>query len=435
MAVSLHPMARRAAGALKSWEFPKKSGIRIREILNATQGDVFGASYLVTIPAKLTGRLRERKQFGTKEEAEDFAEKRLRGARQQGEDFFALTDEERRQVVACLPMLRERGITLSEAVRLAMKHLRPEAMTRTVGEIVAELKASKELRLQRGDLREYSFRDFRHRADRFAQAFAGQIASEVSAEEIKTWLLSLGHRSPRTTRNDIAVLGELFRYAAQKRYVSFSPLDNLSDEDRKVLTGNGSEEGEPAILTPEQAEELLKAALAHPELDLLAAVTLGLFCGLRTEEIKRLDWASVHLYDKHLVVTFGAKIAKKRRIRHVDIPANAVAWLSLIPNREAQVAPNAHTNDFQKRFQRLLKAAGFGAKDEKGIWRATWERNAMRHSFGSYHYALHGNPLETARLLGHKANDQVLFDHYRALATKPQGEAFFAIKPPEPRKS
>ncbi len=54
----------------------------------------------------------------------------------------------------------------------------------------------------------------------------------------------------------------------------------------------------------------------------------------------------------------------------------------------------------------------------------------MRHSFGSYHYALHGNPLETSRQLGHKASDQVLFDHYRALATKTQAEAYFAIKPP-----
>ena len=54
----------------------------------------------------------------------------------------------------------------------------------------------------------------------------------------------------------------------------------------------------------------------------------------------------------------------------------------------------------------------------------------MRHSFGSYHYALYGNPLETSRLLGHKASDQVLFDHYRALATKAQAETYFAIKPP-----
>lgn len=54
----------------------------------------------------------------------------------------------------------------------------------------------------------------------------------------------------------------------------------------------------------------------------------------------------------------------------------------------------------------------------------------MRHGFGTYHYAAHANPLDTARLLGHKASDQVLFYHNRALTTKAQGDAYFALMPP-----
>ena len=53
----------------------------------------------------------------------------------------------------------------------------------------------------------------------------------------------------------------------------------------------------------------------------------------------------------------------------------------------------------------------------------------MRHSFGSYWYALTGDSLRTASLLGHKSNDQVLFDHYRALTTKAEAEKYFAIIP------
>jgi hypothetical protein len=41
----------------------------------------------------------------------------------------------------------------------------------------------------------------------------------------------------------------------------------------------------------------------------------------------------------------------------------------------------------------------------------------------------HSNPIETSCLLGHKASDQVLFDHYRALATKAQVESYFALRP------
>jgi len=120
------------------------------------------------------------------------------------------------------------------------------------------------------------------------------------------------------------------------------------------------------------------------------------------------------------VVTVGAKIAKKRRIRHVDIPANGVLWLSVVAKSFGPVTPSQDRHSYQKRFKKLLALAKF----------ESWETNAMRHSFGSYHYALHGNPLETSRLLGHKSSDQVLFDHYRALATKAQAEAYFAIVPP-----
>ena len=66
MAALLQPMARNAdivrarPSALKSWEYPKKSGIRIREILNLHGGDAFGGSFQVIAPAKITGGLRDR---------------------------------------------------------------------------------------------------------------------------------------------------------------------------------------------------------------------------------------------------------------------------------------------------------------------------------------------------------------------------------------
>lgn len=411
-------MARSATTALSSWEYPKKSGIRIREFLNNNGGAAFGASYLVTVPAKLTGKLRERRQFKHREEAESWADVTLTGCRKQGEDFFSLSDDERREVAVALPMLREHGISLDEAIRFAVKHLRPEGRTKTVSDIVAELTASKKQRHLRGDLRERSYRDFRLRADRFSESFQDRVAAEVSGTEIKEWLVSLG-LGVRSNKNYLSVVGEVFKLATQRRYVAFSPLDELTDIDRKELCGRSDDAKEPGILTPSEAERLLTAALTHPELEMLGAVTLALFCGLRTEEIKRLDWDAVNLGESPAIVTIGSQVAKKRRIRHVEIPDIAAQWLTLVPSREGAVSSNQHFNDHQKRFKKLLKLAGF----------KNWEANAMRHSFGSYHYALHGNALETARLLGHKSSDQVLFDHYRALATKSEAEAFFNILP------
>src|SRR5581483_479019 len=94
------------------------------------------------------------------------------------------------------------------------------------------------------------------------------------------------------------------------------------------------------------------------------------------------------------------------------------------------VTRNAYITDYVKRFAKLTQLAGFGQKDESGEWVSSWDDNAMRHSFGSYSFALTGDSMKTAALMGHKANDQVLFDHYRALATKADGEAYFGILPP-----
>ena len=176
---------------------------------------------------------------------------------------------------------------------------------------------------------------------------------------------------------------------------------------------------------------MLESALAHSELDLLGPVVLGLFCGIRIEELKRLNWANIRDQDDRPFVTISAEMAKKKRIRNIDIPKVALKWLSLIKIREGVVERGKHHDDYRRRFNQLLQSGGFGHTDEKGKWVSDWETNAMRHSFGTYHYALHGNPLETSRQLGHKSNDQVLFDHYRALATKEQGEAFFSILPPK----
>ncbi len=412
-------MARKTSSTLGIWEYPKKSGISIRELLNLHAGDAFGASYLVTLPTKLTGKGLERKQFKDRAEAEAWADNSFSGFKQDGQSFFAASETERREFLASLPLIREHGITIGEAVRFAIKRMRSEGRTKTLRAVIEELTASKTQRFERGDLRESSHRDFSNRGEKVAKGFERRLVGEITGEEIKTWLngLKLGTRS---NQNYLALIGEVFKFAKQKRYVPLSPLDDLTDVDRKELCGRGGEAKEPSILTPDEAERLLKAALDNPDLNLLGAVTLALFCGLRTEEIKRLDWASVRLAESPPSVVIGAKIAKKRRIRHVEIPAVALPWLSLVPDRTGQVTRSGHINDYQKRFKKLVGLAKFTG----------WESNAMRHSFGSYHYALHGNPLVTSRLLGHKASDQVLFDHYRALAKKETATKYFSIRPP-----
>lgn len=54
--------------------------------------------------------------------------------------------------------------------------------------------------------------------------------------------------------------------------------------------------------------------------------------------------------------------------------------------------------------------------------------NAARHSFTSYHLAMFEDAPKTSMQLGHRIPD-VLYDHYRGLATKRNAEKYWDIQP------
>jgi len=414
---------------LKSWIHPKDSGIRIREKINTSGKDAFGVSYAVTIPSKVSGAARIRKQFSEKSKAEEWAKDQWNGYQDQGKVFFDSTSQERNEFANVLPKLRERGISLREAVEFALPRLRPSGGDRTFSEVIKEIKAEKLEMLKSGTLRENSEKAFRLRSQKVEDAFGASLVRDLTLEEAKNWIASLD-LAPRTKKNELNCLSEILLHSVARKYVSENVLDGLTRSDRSRLYG--VDEGrEPEILNPKEADSLIRAAHKHKKLDLLAAVTLGLFCGIRTEEIKKLEWQDVH-FDEGFV-TIGRDIAKKRSIRNVTLCDNAQKWLSLCTDKTGFVTRSDFFCDYDRRFNKLLRHAGFTEKieeDGKTIEKVAWKKNAMRHSFGTYHFALHGDSIKTSNELGHRQGDGVLFSHYRALATKKQAEKYFGIVPP-----
>jgi integrase len=205
----------------------------------------------------------------------------------------------------------------------------------------------------------------------------------------------------------------------------------------KTLGGENADRAldEINILSVDEARRLLAAAHDSDEPDMLPGVVLRLFCGLRTAEVCRLDWNEIHWLDAKPYVHIPASKAKKRRIRHVDISENAVAWLRLCnPPASGRIVTGTgeakkDAKAYCQRFRRISKAAGIGKETEDGDWQSEWQSNDSRHSFGSYHLALHGDSLRTAAQMGHKQGDDVLFAHYRALVRPEAAKEYFAIMP------
>lgn len=441
------------------WEWAENPRITIRPRVNASGG----IGYRVTFPASVTGGPVLFLQSRNLDEAKSIARHKGREFAHSRSTALTLGDSEKIQAAGALRLLQASGSSLGldevarryceasaalathaldvveaanllafclstsaptgrplvDVVKYAVERIMPSGGRKTLKEVIDEMVQAKRVWASQGHLRPASIRDFENRTGKIADDLGSLPLPEITKETLLQWLRGL-ELAPRSRKNYRMVLAEVLRYAQQKRYLATNPIEELTAFDVKDIEGQPAEVREPKILTPTQAESLLTAAFANPNLDLGAAVVLGLFCGIRTEELKRLKWDAVRLNEPEPFVVIGPEIAKKRRIRNVIIPACAVAWLQAWPHRtkDGALTRSDHANDYQKRFKKLARLAELA-----------WDQNAMRHSFGSYHFAVHGNAIETARLMGHRGDDAVLFAHYRALASKDQGAQYFAILP------
>jgi integrase len=424
-----------------TWEHPIGSGIKIAEIPNKSAGILFGTSFQVRVPARLLGQVGKREilQRSTRAEAEQLAEDRFIALKKHGTEFSKIPAKMQKQAALAWGMLEEHNaktrldLEFIDVVRAGLSALSPSGGQRTFAEVAAELRDSKAQRWQAGGLDVQTERGFRKRSELLeATPLGKKLVSEITAAEISKVLTGLGTKySQRSILNYRNILSEVLRHAKARGYTPHNPLDGFAREDFKKLGGIKPERELDGIniLTVKETRRLLDAALASNETGMLATLVLRLFCGVRSKEVSLLDWSEVHWLDPKPYVHISAGKAKKRRIRHIEITPNALEWLKACnPPAVGRIDPKS-PKTYAKRFGRISRAAEIGSTDAKGRWHSDWEFNDTRHSFGSYHFALHEDSTYTAGQLGHKSNDDILFAHYRSLVHKKDAEQYFSLRP------
>ena len=112
-------------------------GIRVRKVANQSRGERYGHSWLVLVPAKVTGGQRLRRQFKATEsrQAVDFAEGAANKHKEQGQEGFYLKPEQVTVAKKAYARLGGLGLSLFEAADFAVKHLRPAGGDKTLGEV------------------------------------------------------------------------------------------------------------------------------------------------------------------------------------------------------------------------------------------------------------------------------------------------------------
>ena len=334
--------------------------------------------------------------FKTKAEAETAAAQVRLRVENEGAAGFSLPADIRAEASKAVETLQPYDATITEAVTYYVEHVLKFRNAPPVSELVKGIVAEAES----AGRRDNTIKDLRNRLERFARTFGKRQLAGVSLAELKQWLDD-PTQTARTRINYATKVSQLYGYAIRHGWTDTNLVERINRP-----TPEGSE---PGIFTVEQAALLLEHA---DSVGLLPYIALGLFAGIRSAELQRLDWSAVKVSERAVIV--GAGIAKKRSRRVVEISDTLAAWLAVCGKTRG---PIVDVTDFPKALTTLAKSAG-----------VKWTQNGLRHSFASYHLAAHGDTVKTAYQMGH-TNPRIVADFYKALVTKADAIRFWDLRP------
>lgn len=336
--------------------------------------------------------------FETEDEAKAERKKKLKEFQESGRESLALTSDDRLDFVRARKELSKYDTTIEAAVAFYKSQ-------HGISEPIPLSKAIKRIIKTKEDARKNSeyIRQLRMTLEGLAEFVNDPLVSHVTREQIETYLFRPNWKAA-TIRGQRINIRTFFKFALSHHWISNDPSEHIEGIDLPDTP--------PGILTVQECEALL-AACRSVEPELTTFFSIGLFCGLRSEgELQKIRAEDIDL--ERGFVNVRAEITKSRKRRLVELSENCKAWLDL------GIHPPIKT---QHRFEKVKKEASRILGTE-----FVWPRNAMRHSFASYHLAFHQSAEKTALQLGHHSTD-MLFRHYRALVTKEDAEKFWNIKP------
>ena len=291
------------------------------------------------------------------------------------------------------------GVPLIEAVRFYARHHGRGITRKSVADAVDAIIAAK---TTKGVSAVY-LADLRYRLGVFREAFHCDV-NALTPDDLKAFFESRpAGLSARSHNNFLRTIRTFLRFAQNHGWLS-KEADLLARVEKR------SEKPTPVeIFTPAQLAALLKKASA----EIAPCLVLGAFAGLRAEEIIRLDWADVEKRPGFIEV--AAHKAKTATRRIVPISDNLAHWLAIAPRNAERVWPHSKAWFFEA-MRNVASDANI-----------KWKQNALRHSFISYRLAEIQDVNRVALEAGN--SPQMIFRHYRELATPEQARTWFSIAP------
>ncbi len=368
------------------------------------------------------GKGRTMKQYNDYAEAKEFAKATASRLAHGQRRVLSLTDEDAfiyeraqallkgfgqpfdviaREYVDAVDTLGDRT-KLIEAATYFVKHC-VKVTPQTVPQVVAELLESRAGKSDR------HVKDLRLRLGRFMGDYTGPIGN-LTQRDVALWLAKLG-LSSRSHDNYRQALLLLFRFAQKRGYLA----EGRTEAEKTESRGDDGE-GDIAVFTPAEMRRLLKTTRK----DVLPYLALGAFAGIRTAEIVRLDWSEINFDSGYIEIKKSKAKTKGRRL--IKMQPNLVAWLDTVKKSFGPVTPRGRP----EKTAADVVCRTTKTKDEVAV---VWKHNGLRHSYCTYRMAIVQNEHQVSAEMGN--SPAMVYSNYRELATKEDGEAWFAIFPEE----
>lgn len=283
-------------------------------------------------------------------------------------------------------------LTTMLAQALGQQKLPEVSLSRAVAEM---LKAKRE-----ANRRPAYLKSLRGYMERFTRGRETQPVAAITSNEIESWVNRCANNWSRQT--ELNRLNTLFSFCLRHGYVRENPCRRLETRSADYRP--------PTIFTVEQSRELLCWVAKHKR-RCVPWLALGLFAGIRPDELSRITWDCVDL--DRATVTIDGAASKVRRRRIVHLQPMVVAWL-----REFRGGDVSLCHSTKRRMQRQAARA---------LGLTHWPTDALRHSCASYLLAMSGDAGKVAAELGNSVG--VLLRHYRELVHREDAERFWALTP------
>ena len=168
-----------------------------------------------------------------------------------------------------------------------------------------------------------------------------------------------------------------------------------------------------AVTQADKLQRRFTALMNWKNGDMVKFFALVYFAGIRPDadhgEMSKLAKREKELINlKTRTIHIPASVSKTKEDRRIDITDNLLEWLKAYEDRP--ILPTNHG----KMMRRVRKAFKIG-------------HDETRHSFISYHVALHRSLGEAALQAGN--SESMIKKHYLNLRPKEEGETFFSITP------